>query len=251
VTTYGFVRFVGAGIRLSVIHYLRPFDAFRIRPPHPVDVDGQRFPVLVRPWLLSFQSGGQANRAGTCWVEFPATNGTRGRGILTASHTVRPKHAAIGASVKLDVAPPEPGGLLRLDSPQMDAAVVEVDVDQWRGARQVHPSRVVGFKPVRLLGAVGPVDADVIEHSGFLGGMIPGEPGAEPLARTVLILNRRLSRGDSGCMGLDLEFERYQETSVTPPYLLYQGVYGTRSGANGYGLMLEQTRIVWGLDFYI
>jgi len=132
----------------------------------------------------------------------------------------------------------------------MDAAVVEVAEDGWEGSSPVSPSRVVGFKPVRLLGAAGPVEADVIEHSGFVGGAIPGEPGVEPLAGLVLLLNNHLNHGDSGCIGLDLEFEHLQTGAATPPYLLYQGVYGTASGRNGYGLMLEQTRIVWGLEYY-
>ena len=248
-TTYGFVRIDG-GIRLSVIHYFRPFDAFRVPGPDPIDVDGHRFPVIVRPWLPNPQRGGRILGEGTCWVEFGTPTGGRARGILTASHTVRPKRAPIGARVTLDVARDEPGGLLRFDSQQMDAAVIEVGADDWRAGREVHLSRVVGFKPVRLFGAAGWIDTDIVEHSGFVGGTIAGEAGLEPLTRTLLIFNKRLHHGDSGSVGLDLEFERDQAVPVTPPYLLYQGVYGTRSGANGYGLLLEQTRIVWGLEYY-
>jgi len=248
-TTYGFVQ-VDGGVRLSVIQYFRVLGAFRVPRPDPIEIDGHRFPVIVRPWLPNPQQGGQMPGVGTCWVEFVTPSGARAPGILTASHTLRPARPSVGARVTLDVARDEPGGLLRFDSQQMDAAVIEVGPDEWRGKSPVYPSRVLGFKPVRLLGAPGWIDADVVEHSGFVGGTIAGESRKEPLARTLLIFNRHLHHGDSGCLGLDLEFERDQEVPVTPPYLLYQGVYGTRSGPCGYGLMLEQTRIVWGLKYY-
>ena len=247
--TYGFVRF-DSGVRLSVIHYCRVRDAFLIRRLEPIELGGHSFPVIVRPWCLCPQQGPASAGAGTCWVEFAEGNGSRCRGILTASHTVRPKGAAPGAEVTLNVARPVPGGRLRLDSPQMDAAVIEVADDRWAGAHRVYASRVLGYKPVRLLGASRSVEADVVEHSGFVGGAIPGQLGVEPLTPTLLILNKRLNRGDSGCIGLDLEFAERETGSASPPYLLYQGIYATRSGANGYGLMLEQARIVWALDFY-
>jgi hypothetical protein len=232
-----------------VIHYFRTADAFRTGAPKPIELSDHHFPVIFRPWLPDPGRGDRGSNAGTCWIEFPAADGERRRGILTAGHAVQPKHAALGTEVKLDVARAEPGGWLRLDSPIMDAAVIEVDHDKWGGTEEVHPSSVVGYKPVRLLAGSRSVEADIVEHSGFLGATIPGQFGAEPLTATRLFLNNHLSRGDSGCVGVDLEFQKHQHAPITPPYLLYQGKYGAKSYEIGYGLMLEQARIVWGLHF--
>ena len=248
-TTCGFVAFE-QGVRLAVIQYFRLRDAFRIRSPKPIDLNGHSFHVIVRPWLPSPQQGNGRAGAGTCWIEFPFAIRGRGRGILTAGRAVLPKGATTDAEVTLRVVRQEPRGRLKFASPRMDAAVIEVDPSQWGGTEQVDPSPVVGYKPVRLLAGSRSVEADVIEHSGFVGAMIPGRLGDEPLTPVLLILNNHLSRGDSGCVGVDLEFEIHQHAPVTPPYLLYQGVYGGKSSVNGYGLMLEQTRIVWGLHFY-
>ena len=248
-TTCGFVAFE-EGIRLSVIHYFRTADVFRARAATPIELGDHSFPVIFRPWLPNPGRGGRQGDSGTCWIEFPATGGDRRRGILTAGHAVQPEHAAMGTEVTLDVARAEPQGWLRLDSPIMDAAVIEVEHDQWRGTAEMPPSSVVGYKPVRLVAGSRSVEADIVEHSGFVGATIPGQFGAEPLTATRLFLNNHLSRGDSGCVGVDLEFERHQRAPITPPYLLYQGKYGAKSYEIGYGLMLEQARIVWGLNFH-
>jgi len=132
--------------------------------------------------------------------------------------------------------------------------MIEVEPDRWEATHEVRNSTVVGFKPVRLMGASGPVETDVVEHDGFAGATIPGQAGAEPRAPAQLILGARLERGDSGCLGLDLEFERFapsRQAPSAPPYLLYQGMTNLRwGGIGGYGLLLEQPRIVWDLTFY-
>jgi hypothetical protein len=252
-TTYGFVAFDN-GVRLCVIHYLRLRAAFRARAPQPIELAGHRFAVIVRPWLVRAQRGSPGTASGTCWVKFPGNDGDPGHGILAAAHTVRPTDAADGDQVTLDAARAEPPGRLRHRSPKMDAAVIEVEPDRWEATDEVHISTVVGYKPVRLMGASGSVETDVVEHDGFAGATIPGQPGAEPRAPAQLILGAHLDRGDSGCLGLDLEFERLdpsRQTPPTPPYLLYQGMTNLRwGGIGGYALMLEQARIVWGLDFY-
>jgi hypothetical protein len=246
-TTYGFA-WVRERIRLSVIIYMKPIAAFRTRLPTKISVPGGgAFPVIVRPWLPLRQRAEGWDGEGSCWVRMSSGKGTIG-GILTAEHALQPRGASPGDSVQAMVSRPDPRGQLALSSSRMDAAVVEVDPGLWQGGHSVNVSSVPGFKPVRLLSASGPEEADVVEHSGLTGGTIPANPGREPRTPVHLILNRHLSAGDSGCLGLDLELGRFGDP---PPYLLCLGAQNFGfGGIGGYGLMLEQARRTWNLDFY-
>lgn len=249
-TTYGFVWLNGR-LRLSVIHYLRPLAAFRAAPPRAIAIGHWTFPVVIRPWL-GVHHGDYAGRDGNCWVKFPKAQGM-GFGILTAGHAVVPPPGStgstqIGEKVCLDVGRPAPMGRLVLRSAIMDLAVVEVEGGLLGDRQPERPSTVVGYKPVRLLTARGPVDAQIVEHQGFTRGIFTGGPGQEPLTGAYVILNQGASPGDSGCLGLDREFA---ERNFEPPYLLYLGITNIGLGPrSGYGILLDQPRKVWGLEFY-
>ena len=62
-----------------------------------------------------------------------------------------------------------PSGFLRRESVTMDAALIAVESAVWGKRVEFPHSRVVGYKPVRLVTDQGLVDADVVEHSGFNG----------------------------------------------------------------------------------
>jgi hypothetical protein len=247
-TTFG-LAWVDRRIQLGVIHYLHVNKAFRTRPPDNIELEGNVFPVLVRPWLQRSHTS-EAGVGGTCWVTVEEGNRGRCPAILTARHAVLPKGAAVGGPVRLDVSRPEPTGHLRRVSACMDAAVVEVQQLKWRGGERVSPPSVVGLKPIRLVTGESVVDGDVVEFGGVHGGTIPAQLGVEPETPVQFILNRRLKRGDSGCTGFDLEPEQYGIQA--PPYLMYLGVKSLGfGGVTGYGQMLEQTRRVWDLHFHV
>ncbi len=131
----------------------------------------------------------------------------------------------------------------------MDAAIVEVSKAEWNATSRASHSTVVGYKPVRLINGRGiGIDADVVEHSGFAGGTVFGEQGQEPLNAVYLIMNKWLADGDSGCVVIDCEFERSGPAFL---YLVYLGVTNLKLGGQaGYGLLLEQARVIWNLQFY-
>jgi hypothetical protein len=245
-TTVG-LAWVEGRVRLCVIRYVRIRSALRLEPSQAV-LDGHEFPVITRPLLEQRHGLGRNGAAGLCWVTLDEGDQPR-RGLLTARHAVLPKSAPLGANVRLDLPrAPSPCHLLR-SSTMMDAAVVELPAEEWRGREQVAPSSTVGLKPIRLLGTSGTVEGDIIEFSGVSFGVIPAQAGVEPVTPVQFILNCRLRRGDSGCVGLDLEPARFG--ADTPPYLLYLGVKNLGfGGVTGYGQMLEQVRLVWNLDFY-
>lgn len=244
-TTYGFACVRGK-VQLAVIRYLPRRVAPAPRTVAPVLVDGHSFPVVLRPLVMAAHAGaGAPGAAGTCWVTLPAPAGTR-LGILTAGHAVRPPGSSAGEHVSIAARRAEPPGRLHARGAVMDAAIVDVaeadgPVDLWQVSRRV------GYKPVRLLSSRGPVDTDVIEISGVVAGTaIAGQPGQEPHPPVGLYLGRTLRRGDSGCLGLDLEPVEFGSEPV--PYLIYQGRGGYRLAALGEGFLIEQARRVWDFD---
>ena len=236
-TTYGFVWLSGR-VQLSVIYYLQPLAAFLARPPQPIKVGEESFPVIIRPWLAIGHSDGQG-LDGNCWVTFPDGKGNRHPGVLTARHVVKQS---------LKVLRVVPRGRLRYESEKMDAAVIEVSQGDWGQKVPVQHSSVIGYKPVRLVSSQGMIDGNVVEHSDFGGGTIFAEPNKEPFAANHLLMNRSLWQGDSGCLVLDLEFAEFGQMR---PYLIYLGEVNVGWGYNpGVGLLLEQAHRVWGLEFF-
>jgi hypothetical protein len=247
ITTFGFFWTPG-GVRLGVIHYLDPSVAFEASKPKPIEMMGWTFPVMIRPWLPT-QHAGPRHLDGNCWVKFVDDSGVRQLGILTARHALIPGGTKSRAAVRFDVLRPTPprGRVYRL-SEKMDAALITIDKGQWDGKAAVQHSRVVGYKPIRLITGHGTVDADIVEHQGFAFASVPGEPGKEPLNAVHMFFNKSGEQGDSGCLVLDLEFA---EHGGPRPYLMYLGKYGARSGGMGYGLLIEQANKVWGLECYM
>jgi hypothetical protein len=88
-----------------------------------------------------------------------------------------------------------------------------------------------------------------VEHEGFTGATIPSEPGKEPSNAVRLFFNNFGEPGDSGCLVLDLEFERQVGAR---PYLIYLGVQNHKlGGVQGYGLLIEQANKIWDLECYM
>lgn len=246
-TTYGFVR-TDAGVRLAVIHYLRPWAAFAAVRQQPIEIMGWSFPVIIRPWLPT-RHGSTSRFDGNCWVKFLDDAGRRQPGILTARHALKPKGAKPRKRVRADVSRPAPRGSLYYQSGVMDAAVVAVEEREWGKKVLARHSTVVGYKPVRLVTGHGSVDADIVAHSGFTGATIPGLAGREPLNPVYMFLNKGLEHGDSGCLVLDLEFAPDRSSR---PYLIYLGVENLKlGGVQGYGLLIEQANRVWNLECYM
>jgi len=131
----------------------------------------------------------------------------------------------------------------------MDSAVVRTDLDPGLRFRAVRPAPIIGYKPVRLITERNEIVANVIEHTGQLLGTIPvSKAPEEPLTPVLVLLNRFLEEGDSGCLIVDCEHEQPDGGRATP-YAMYLGALNLNIGRAGYGQLLEQTRLHWGLEF--
>lgn len=229
----------GGGLRLGVIYYLSPLRAFgavanRRLPPY-IEIDGWQFPIIIRPWLPVRH--GAVLSSGNCWVRCPQGRSS----ILTARHAVRPK--TLGKLVSIQVVRAPRRGRLLCASEKMDAALIALSENDWGGKKPVCPSSVIGFKPVRLLSSQGAKDGQVIEVQGTT---IWAQPGQEPLSSNLLFFSPFLQPGDSGCLVLDREHKEQ------PPYLMYLGKATLSNGHSyGYGILLEQARRIWNLDFFV
>lgn len=246
-TTFGFIR-TRDGLRLGTVYYMRPLHAFLTVIQQALglarsesEIDGQRFPVVVRPWLPIPQGSSRRStvgRSGTCWIK---CNGRLA--VLTAKHAMRPKRARRGRSVSLKVSQGPREGTLLHESTVMDAAAVEVQESSWKGAQAVQNSTVIGYKPVLLMAERGARDGHVVELSKktiFVSG-----PDDEPFAANVQLMDVILEPGDSGCLVLDAERQDDKR-----PYLMYLGKIRVDHGSYGYGLLLEQPRRNWDLQFH-
>jgi hypothetical protein len=69
----------------------------------------------------------------------------------------------------------------------------------------------------------------------------------EPPGHAIIVLNRELSRGHSGCMVLDCEFEQFDLPAV--PYAMYIGSWSGPIQGLGYCQLLDQARRHWNLEF--
>ena len=245
-TTYGLVSF-RKGIRLCVIHYLEPSAIFRLRRrPPPISITGHVFPVVVRP--ASFTPMASRPRVwhspsapGNIWLKIRERKSTK-LGYLTANHGVR--EAQIGDTVEPPTFRSPPSGALIRRSEVMDCVVIRTDFDISLDFKTVYPSSVIGYKPVRLIAGRREVDAQVVEHDGHIRGVMWRANGQEePPGRSIVMLNRRLGRGHSGCLVVDCEFERFGGPAV--PYAMYQGA----TQDLGLCQLLEQARVHWNLEF--
>lgn len=247
-STYGFVR-VDDRVQLGVVRYVTPRSVLMREKPMPLEVERHRFPTVVRPWVAVAHGGPADPRRASCWVSYEDGDGERRAGVLTARHALKPDDAKVGADVAIDANRGDPPGRLHCESARMDAAVVEIPGTTL--GEPVTGSVVPGLKPIRLMTAAGPVDTEVLEVGGVLGGTILGVPGGnEPLTPALVVLAHSLDRGDSGCIGLDTEFVSGPDDPGRP-YLLYQGKANLKQGGvYGYGLLVEQPRNVWSLQFH-
>ena len=241
VTVYGFARIRGC-VRLAVIRYLPT----RVRPTRrivaPVVVGDQPFPVVLRPWIASGSGPRRAGR-GSCLVAFETLEGRR-QGVLTAAHTLKPEDCSPGDAVEIDTRRGDPAGRLHVLSQVMDLAVVDTGAIPPHAEGSFVPP-TLGYKDVRLLTSRGPIDTKIVAINNF-GGTIPGEPGKEPISPALFLLGKKLIRGDSGCLGLDLE--PTLEGRPPRPYLIYLGRTNLGwLGDDGYAVSLEQARRVWSL----
>jgi hypothetical protein len=127
----------------------------------------------------------------------------------------------------------------------MDAAVIVPQEPPARPLQPVKPSTTIGFKDVLLLTGRRDVPAKVIGHAGQ--SIVIASPGTPVSIPMIFTLNTRLQPGDSGCIALDMELG--QHIDPAPPYLMYRGAVATGTqGREGFGLMLAQPCITWGLE---
>jgi hypothetical protein len=249
-TTYGLVSF-RTGIRLSVIHYLEPTAVFGLRrPPVAARIDGNNFPVIIRPSAFVPMSTRKKlkhspSRRGNIWLKVQHEKSVK-LGYLTANHAV--EEARLGAVVNPPTFRSPPEGVLTHRSEVIDCAVVRTDFDSQFDFRTVHVSTVIGYKPVRLVTDRGDIDAQVVECSGHIMGVIPSSEGREePSGRVVVVFNRLLGKGDSGCLVVDCEIEKYDKPAA--PYAMYLGKFWGPIQGLGVGQLLEQARQHWDLEF--
>jgi hypothetical protein len=193
-TTVGFVS-VGEKIQLGVVHYLYPLHAFVEVTSHhrtrEIEVGGWSFPVVIRPWLPIRHSSDRS--FGNCWIKF-SDESARRLAVLTAAHALGPKGASPGNWVSIHVLREPRSGRLIRTSEKMDAAIVEVELEDWDGETAVKPSSIFGYKPVLLLSSSGPQNGWIKEHT---GQTIFGQVGQEPLVSQFLFMDRFLQPGDS------------------------------------------------------
>lgn len=249
-TTYGLVSF-RAGIRLSVIHYLEPRAVFSLRRrPAPARIASDIFPVVIRPAVFIPMATRSRTRnslslRGNIWLKIQHKESKK-LGYLTADHAV--KEAELGDVARPNTRRSPPSGVLIHRSKVMDSAVIRTDFDLGLDFKTIHPSPVIGYKPVRLITGNGDVEARVVEHGGhYNGAMWLGGGQKEPRGCAVVMVNRLLSHGDSGCMVVDCEFEQYEMPAV--PYAMYQGEWSGPVRSLGCCQLLEQTRLQWDLEF--
>ena len=249
-TTYGLVSFK-AGVRLSIIHYLEPNAIFgmRRRPAPAVIADGV-FPIVIRPAVFvrmrtRSRLRGELSLPGNIWLRIQHNKRTK-LGYLTANHAI--ENAELGDTVRPDTHRSPPPGILVHRSNIMDCAVVRTNLDPGLEFKVIHPSAVIGYKPVRLVTGKYRIEAKVVEHTGHFNGVIEQSSGREEPHLTALVaVNCELDFGDSGCMVLDCEFEQHEMPAV--PYAMYRGAWQGISGRLGYCQLLEQPRQQWNLEF--
>jgi hypothetical protein len=161
VTTVGFVE-QRDGLRLAIVHYVRPMSLLRARPPRPLNVAGWEFPIVLRPWLP--EQHGQGDHDGHCWVRTES-----GLGVLTALHCIQPAGSELGDVVTIACGRRSVRGRLHASSTVMDAAVILADAVPTDVRTYPHSS-TIGYKPVRyLIGRPyqGQLDAVVTGLLGF------------------------------------------------------------------------------------
>jgi hypothetical protein len=182
---------------------------------------------------------------GNIWLRINHKKSTK-LGYLTAGHAI--KGAKRGDVVKPETYRFPPPGVLIHRSKVMDCAVVRTDLDLSLDFKMVRLSTVIGYKPVRLITGKGDVEAQVVEHDGHVQGVIRwGKGREEPRGSSVVILNRLLSKGHSGCLVVDCEPEQFGMRAV--PYAMYQGAWRGRTANLGCCQVLEQARQQWNLEF--
>lgn len=249
-TTYGLVSF-RTGIRLSIIHYLEPSAIFALRHrPAPAVIAEDIFPVVIRPaFFVQMRTRSRLRGVlplrGNIWLRIPHNKRTK-LGYLTANHAIGKKE--LGDAVQPDTHRSPPPGRLVHRSPIMDCAVVRTNFDPGLEFKVIHPSSVIGYKPVRLITGKDEIEATVVEHTGHINGVIEQTSGQEEPHLSVLLgVNCELRPGDSGCMVLDCEPEQYERPAV--PYAMYRGTWQGIMGHLGFCQFLEQARRQWDLEF--
>jgi hypothetical protein len=252
-TSVGFVQSRDDGAKLAVIHYFRPRQLFKalLTMPKSVPFAGRSFPIVARPWQPVEHGGPSPSRKdsrgrdGHCWVTFGKDG--KGHGVVTAAHVIAPDNAATGSKVRADISrTPKTPGVLRAKSTIMDAALIDMSAYPRPDFTPAPHSKVPGYKPVRLCSGRGPVDGLVLELLGFIGGEFTRRPDGEPDLRAMMVFNVAGQPGDSGCLVLDLEFER---GGTVAPYLMYHGVIQLADRQAGRGVFLDQVAYHWQVDF--
>ncbi|MCW3037060.1 MAG: conserved repeat domain protein [Actinobacteria bacterium] len=252
--TIGFVE-AGGQVRLAAIFYVR-LPALPQAAPLFVTVDGQQFPVVVRPMYKDRPRRVPLRtrlRLDTGMVTSSVRLGGE-TGILTAAHVAARGGDKRSLRENDTVRFPQPGEqapverrVLRAD-PIMDAAVVE-DGSPAPGARGVHAYPFAGYFPIEMRSPEGSVVAGHVVEMEVPQGVVPGAPGQPPSDPAVLLIDVTGQPGWSGSMVWEATYRVSPEYAPGPrPYGMFVGVRKVYSGTLGRVHMLTQIEQVWQLQ---
>ncbi|HMC09551.1 MAG TPA: hypothetical protein VKL22_09560 [Actinomycetota bacterium] len=253
-TTIGFVE-AGGRVRLAAIFYVR-LPALAQAAPLFVTVDGQRFPVVIRPMFkdrplrapsktrLHLDTG-----MVTCRVRLGGK-----AGILTAAHVAARDGDKRSLRENDTVSFSEPGEqaplphrVLRAD-PIMDAAVVEEESPAPE-AHGVHAYPFVGYFPIEMRSPEGSVVGGHVVEMEVPQGVVPGAPGQSPSDPAVLLIDVTGQPGWSGSMVWEATYRESPEYASGPrPYGMFVGVRKVYTATLGRVHMLTQIEKVWQLE---
>jgi hypothetical protein len=234
----------GNDLRLALIFYVRRL-ALLQAAPLTVKVDGECFPVVLRPppvrrpkLLPTLIQAGAAGMI-TCWAAVAG-----GRGFLTAAHVAagleKRYRLQQGDYVDCQVpgdGPPERKKVLAACG-VMDAAIIEDDSAPTGPTVPINP--IAGNFGVMLSTPQGATVYSTVVEVSPPQGVVRGQLGKTPNAPAELLITEPGEPGWSGAL--------VTETYTGRPYGMFVGDTTLQSGRYGRVHMLLQHEIVWGMQ---
>jgi hypothetical protein len=214
--------------------------------PWTLEVDDERFPVVLRPVPADIDSGA---------LTFPGGLATGSAqlggelGTLTAAHVVAPDgdrmRVAQGDKVQCCVAGCPSHVVLRAD-PVMDAVLVGTGPASGL-ERVIRTMPVPGYFPVEMRSPSGQLVAGWVTEVPLPEGVVPGSRGRAPTSPAMLTLSFAGEHGWSG--GLVREVQSRESFGAdAQPYGMFLGARRLRTAVVGRMNMLVQLETVWGIQ---
>lgn len=251
-------------LTLALIHYLRMLDFLFVRNRGPITIEGQSFPTIHRMWRPPTQRTRRSKQDsertedtnsrfhdGNPWVVCVNDNGHPTLGMLVPEHCL-PRGARKGDNVTItSMRRTTVQGQVREIRSDLDASIVDTGLPLPSRVEEVRVARIPGFKPVRYMCGDRTLDAMVVEIQCLSEGAICTDPNINlstiPARAATFFLSASLSPGDSGCLVVDCEHIDVFPDGI--PYLMYIARQGRYHGSYGVCSMLEQCRVVMGINF--